>query len=235
MSLGVETGWAELTARLVNAEDRQRFAQLVTYAHALPNGDEFRQLMELLGLLSLLGQRIPEAAGELLVKLRELSDASQLQTERVETRLAGLPAEVLAGVDASAIAAAVSESLRQNVTKLGLQEAVQVLESASKTLAGLASDVSGTLAPVARQIRTVTASVTTEVAKLDTAARQLQQASEQLAARGQISKGIVQVWLALILFVAGGLTGMFLWERQHSLGGTASSFIQSARKGIQTK
>lgn len=235
MSLGVETGLAELTARLVNAEDRERFAQLVTYAHSLPDGDEFRQLMELLGLVSLLGQRIPEAAGELLIELRQLSRATGEQNARIEARLAALPGEVVQGVNVAELAAGLSELLRQSLAKLGLRESIQVLESASKALNGVAGELSANLAPAARQIRTVTTSVSTEVAKLNAAAVQLQKASAELAAHGQFSRGFLQVWLALGLFLAGGFAGIFLWEKAHSPLGVAVTSIHEAKKGIHTK
>jgi len=56
--------------RLTETQDHERYAALISYLNSLPPGDEFRRLAELLGLLSLLGQRIPDALAELLNELR---------------------------------------------------------------------------------------------------------------------------------------------------------------------
>ena len=57
---------SSLADRLTNTQDRETYSSLMCYLNRLPPGDEFRQLAELLGLLSLLGQRIPDALAEFL-------------------------------------------------------------------------------------------------------------------------------------------------------------------------
>ncbi|MDQ2949455.1 MAG: hypothetical protein M3Y27_26545 [Acidobacteriota bacterium] len=53
-----------LAARLTKPEDRETYAGLISYFHSLPSNDEMFEFVELLGLLTLLGQRIPDALAE---------------------------------------------------------------------------------------------------------------------------------------------------------------------------
>lgn len=61
---------AGLAGRLTNTQDRETYSALMCYLNRLPPGDEFRQLAELLGLLSLVGQRIPNALADFLGEFR---------------------------------------------------------------------------------------------------------------------------------------------------------------------
>ncbi|HWF48101.1 MAG TPA: hypothetical protein VG168_13920, partial [Bryobacteraceae bacterium] len=67
---------ADLAARLTNPEDRETYAALVSYFDSLPPGDELFRLAQLLGLLSLLGQRVPDAINEFLTELRDQTAAA---------------------------------------------------------------------------------------------------------------------------------------------------------------
>lgn len=51
-----------LLARLTDPLDRETYADLVSYFDSLPPDDEMFRFARLLGLLTLIGQRIPEAA-----------------------------------------------------------------------------------------------------------------------------------------------------------------------------
>ena len=82
---------AGLAARLTDSQDRETYAALVSYVNELPPGDEFRQLMEMLGLLSLVGQRVPDALAELLTELRGQSKAAADYHGQVDARLAHFP------------------------------------------------------------------------------------------------------------------------------------------------
>jgi hypothetical protein len=50
-------GLAALFGRLTDPTDRETYASLISFVDSLPPGDELSRLVELLGLLSLLGQR----------------------------------------------------------------------------------------------------------------------------------------------------------------------------------
>ncbi len=90
---------ASLADRLTNTQDRETYSALMCYLNRLPPGDEFRQLAELLGLLSLLGQRIPDALVEFLEEFRLKTKAEAEYCAKVEARLANLPKEIADGID----------------------------------------------------------------------------------------------------------------------------------------
>ena len=64
---------------------------LISYFNSLPEGDELFRLVELLGLLSLVGHRLPDALAELLAELRAQAKAAgelrPRQSRRNEIRL----------------------------------------------------------------------------------------------------------------------------------------------------
>ena len=60
-----------LAARLTDPGDRERYAAVLSYVQRLPPTDEFRQLVDLMGSLTLLGQHIPNAMAEFLETFRQ--------------------------------------------------------------------------------------------------------------------------------------------------------------------
>jgi hypothetical protein len=60
-----------LAARLTDPGDRERYAAVLSYVQRLPPTDEFRQLVDLMGSLTLLGQHIPDAMAEFLETFRQ--------------------------------------------------------------------------------------------------------------------------------------------------------------------
>ena len=95
---------ARLAGSLPQTQDREAYAALMTYLSSLPPGDELRRVAELLGLLSLLGQRLPDALAAAITELRELTERAGDYYGEIDARLAGLPAEIAAGVDVSKVA-----------------------------------------------------------------------------------------------------------------------------------
>ncbi|HMF79470.1 MAG TPA: hypothetical protein VK604_27665 [Bryobacteraceae bacterium] len=71
------------------------------------------RLGQLLGFLSLLGQRIPEAFTQLLAELQEQTKKAADYHARIGQRLARLPQEIAAGVETDAMTKAMSETFRQ--------------------------------------------------------------------------------------------------------------------------
>jgi hypothetical protein len=64
-----------LAARLTDPGDRERYAAVLSYVQRLPPTDEFRQLVDLMGSLTLLGQHIPDAMAEFLEAFRQENKA----------------------------------------------------------------------------------------------------------------------------------------------------------------
>ena len=120
---------------------------MISYLNSLPPGDEFRKLTELLGLLSLLGQRVPEAVAELLGELRAQARAASEYHAQVDGRLTALPQEIAASVDINAIAEGMTESFRQQLALTGLATTANLLQNSSREItAAIRSDFSLTQA-----------------------------------------------------------------------------------------
>jgi len=130
-----------MAGRLIDPLDRETYAALVSYVNSLPPGDELIRLLEMLGLLSAVGQRIPDALGEFLQELRDQTKAVATYYGQVDTRLSALPQEIASGVDPAAIAKAMSESFRQQLRQTGLLDAAQLLKVATDTINSLAADL----------------------------------------------------------------------------------------------
>src|SRR5450631_746276 len=102
-----------LAAGLTDPGDRERYAAVLSYVQRLPPTDEFRQLVDLMGSLTLLGQHIPDAMAEFLDAFRQETKAAAECNARMDERLASLPREIAAGVNPGEIAKKMSESFRQ--------------------------------------------------------------------------------------------------------------------------
>jgi hypothetical protein len=87
--------------------------------------------MEMLGLLSLIGQRVPEAAAELLSEMRSLAKATADYHVQLDERLAELPKQISAEVDVGEMAKAMSEAFRQQLSNVGLRETASLLNSSA--------------------------------------------------------------------------------------------------------
>ena len=137
---------SSLAARLTEPGDRETYAALISHVNTLPPSDELFKLVELLGLLALCGQRIPEASGELLCELRKQARVAALYRTDLDARLASLPGEIAAGVDVEAIAKVMSERFRQQIADSGLLDAAAVLRGASREIRGVSQDIAAGVA-----------------------------------------------------------------------------------------
>jgi hypothetical protein len=214
----LSNGFERLAGRLTDPQDRETYGHLVTYVQSLPPGDEFRRLVELLGLLTLLGRRLPEAAAELLAEMRSLAKASADYHAQVDQRLAGLPGEISAGVDVAAIGREMSESFRQQLTAAGLQESAGQLRAAAKEIDGLMGQMSAALKPATREYQTVSSTISAELGKLIAASRDLERHNAQLVAQQRSSEVWWQATAALVLFLLGGVCGIMAERRQITSG-----------------
>ena len=209
-------GLAALFGRLTDPTDRETYAGLISYVDSLPEGDELSRIVELLGLLSLVGQRVPDALGELLIELRRQSKVSADYHGQVDARLAALPSEIAAGVDPKVIAEQMSEVFRQRIEKTGLADVTGQLKLATGEIKSLADDTTASLKPAASEIRGVTAAISTEVRKLLTAARDVEQHNQRLVARERSNRWGMLALAALTLFLIGGICGIEVEKRQTS-------------------
>lgn len=203
-----------LAARLTKPEDRETYAALLSYFHSLPDHDELFHIVELLGLLSLLGQRLPEALSEFLAELRAQTEASSDYHCILDKRLAGLPQEIVAGVNMAAIAKDMGEALRQQLTATGLESTSNLLRNSAREITALSGQISATLKPVSQEYKTISSTISTELTKLTDAAGQLENHNARLFQQERTNARFWQGLLALVLFISGGLCGIAIEKRQ---------------------
>jgi hypothetical protein len=157
---------------------------------------------------------VPEAAAELLAELREQAGVAAHYYAQVNERLVCLPQEIAQGVDAAAIAKAMSESLRQQLAATGLQETASSLNVSAKEMKAVTATVASALRPLTQEYKSISATVSSELTKLTMASRQLQDHNARLIVRERSSVWVWQGLLALVLFLVGGLCGVVLEKRQ---------------------
>ena len=69
---------------MTDVADRETYAALISYADSLPSGDEFQKLVQLLGLHTLLTQRVPDAVSELIKELKLLPQRFSVDASEIE-------------------------------------------------------------------------------------------------------------------------------------------------------
>jgi hypothetical protein len=183
-----------LVARLTDPHDRETFAELVSYFDSLPPDDEMFRLVRLLGLLTLVGQRIPEAVATLTNELQAQAQAASACCNIFNNRLDRIAAEITNGVDTSAIAKAMAESVRQG--------AGNELADVRK----LAAEVAGNLRLLSRTVRAATGETAVERAKLVQLTLDLNSAVATTEKRDRHQEPIIR----LLLVVSGFLSGIML-------------------------
>lgn len=199
---------AGLAGRLTNAQDRETYAALMCFVNDLPPSDEFRRLAELMGLLSILGQRVPDALADAMTELRELTTAASDYHAKVDERLANLPREIADGLDVGNMA----EAFRQQFAATGLQKSAGLLRDSSREITALSNQISAGLAPLSQKYETVTAAIETGVTRLSAAAEAVQRQNIQLMTEQH--SWLVQAIFALVLFLLGGLCGVLFEKGQ---------------------
>jgi hypothetical protein len=220
-----------MAGRLIDPLDRETYAALVSYVNSLPPGDELIRLLEMLGLLSAVGQRIPDALGEFLQELRDQTKAVATYHGQVDTRLAALPQEIASGIDPAEIAKAMSESFRQQLRQTGLLDTAQLLKVATDTMNGLSADLTTSLKPAAAEYRGLTATIAGEVKKLDAAATVMEQHNARLITREKSNWWMFLAAAVFAAFLAGGVAGILLEKRQMA---SFMSNIDSRIDALQT-
>ncbi len=199
-----------LAARLTDTQDRETYAALISYFRSLPPGDELFRLAELLGFLSLLGQRLPDALAGFLEAVREQTRVTGEYHTRLGDRLAYLPKEIAEGVDLDAIAKAMSERFRQQLTASGLQDTAALLNGSVSEIKTLFSQLAAGLQPY----KGIGTTISAELVKLTAASRELQQQNTVLIAREREQWWLWKGLLGLTIFLIGGVCGILLEKRQ---------------------
>jgi hypothetical protein len=227
---------ADLVARLTESKDRETYAALISYFDSLPPGDELFQLAQLLGLLSLLGQCVPGAIAEFLVEVRGQTAAATQYHAHMDARLASLPQEITAGVDAGAIATGMGEAFRQQLTATGLENTATLLRNASREMSAMTGLISASLRPVTQDYKSMAATISAELEKLTTASDRLREHNAHLFQDHRSSAWLGHGVLALVLFLAGGLCGIFIEKRQTTdvLSEVGTQIQQSLHKCTET-
>jgi hypothetical protein len=182
---------ADLVARLTDPHDRETYAELVSYFDSLPPDDEMFRLARLLGLLTLVGQRIPEAVATLTIELQAQAQAASVCCNIFKNRLDRLAAEIKEGVDTSAIAKVMAESVRQG--------AGSELADVRK----LASEVAGDLRLLSHTVRGATGETVAERAKLIQLTLELNSAVAAIEKLDRRQEPIIRLLLVVSGFVSG--------------------------------
>ena len=205
---------ARLAGSLPQTQDREAYAALMTYLSSLPPGDELRRVAELLGLLSLLGQRLPDALAAAITELRELTERAGDYYGEIDARLAGLPAEIAAGVDVSKVATDMGELFRQQLSGMGFETSAVLLRSTAAEMTALAGHLSTSLKPIAQDFKSLAGSIADGVSTLSGHSRYLEGNSSQSAESGSPQSWRWRFILIMAVFLAGGVCGVVFEKTQ---------------------
>jgi DNA repair exonuclease SbcCD ATPase subunit len=221
-----------LAKQLPDAQDREWYAQLISYIHTLEPTDELVKIAQLFGFLTMMGHKLPEAIQEKQSELREmLLKAHMAFREQVQTnanyhaelskRLSQLPAEIADGVKPEAIVKAMSESFRQQIQNIGLQEIQTLLAAAAGELRTTTRALDAAVKPItarytslASEVEKQAASLTTQSNNLAATADKIQNQNAQFVAQAQN----LSWWSLLAVTVFALLVGVFCgitWEQRN--------------------
>jgi hypothetical protein len=196
---------AGLAARLTDPTDRETYAALLLYRDSLPPGDEVRQMLHLFGLLSLLGQRLPDALAESMAQMRQLTERAGEYYGDIDERLANLPAEITAGVDVSAITRTMGEAFRNHISESGLEASAAHLRATTLDMTALMAKIK----PLSQEYKGLADSIAAGVSKLTAASAELQ-AGKPVEPNRSSWPG--HPLLLLVMLLVGVVAGMS-WDR----------------------
>jgi len=205
---------ASLAGRLPQTQDREAYAALMTYLSSLPPGDELRRVAELMGLLSLLGQRLPDALAAAITELRELTERAGDYYGEIDARLAGLPAEIAAGVDVSKVAKDMGELFRQQLSSMGFETSAVLLRSTAAEMTALAGHLSTSLKPIAEDFKSLADSIADGVSTFSAHSRSSEGPGSQSAESERPQSRRTHLILILAVLLAGGFCGVVFEKAQ---------------------
>lgn len=219
-----------LAARLPDPQDREWFAGLVSYVQSLPPQDEFVQVAQLFGFLTLIGRELPEQLEQQRQQLRKLLlDAhaefkKQVQInadyhDQLAERLNRLPEEIAHGVQPAEMAKAMAESFRQQIAATGLREATSLLSVSTSDLKRVTKDLDEATRPlserygnIAGQIEKQAAALDAQTGKLLRTADLVQRKNVELLQEVRTLEWYWYVVVVLALLLIGGSFGA-TWEK----------------------
>lgn len=203
---------AGLASKLTDPADRETYASLISFIDSLPENDELFRMAQLLGLVSLAGQRIPEAVAAFLEEFRAQTVSSAAYQKALDARLAKLPEEIASGVDAGKIAVAMSERFRQQIASIGLQDSASALQGSVNQVRALSAEFTAALKPIPEQYRGIGNALASDLAKLRTANNELCRHNTRLVARADEYSFILKAAVVGVVFIVGVLCGVW-YER----------------------
>jgi hypothetical protein len=134
-----EADFIDDIAELLPTEQRPLWYRDMAHLRRLPADDEMLRIARAMGFLALVTRQTPAQIATEREKLATIlgDSVKAIQSARqdaiaLEERLAQLPAEISEGISPAAIAAKLSESLRQQFVASGIPEAAQALAVVSK-------------------------------------------------------------------------------------------------------
>jgi hypothetical protein len=143
-------------ARLVPNDLQTAYYRVLAHTRTLSHDDEMLRILEAMGILALLTRHTPKDIADERERFQELLDAHQQHSEKaqqnmlgyvheLESRLAGLPGEIEAGLDPQQIAKMLGESLRQHFLQSGIPDTVKTLQAVSAAMTSAQKELSTAL------------------------------------------------------------------------------------------
>ena len=217
-------------AGLVPEERLTEYYRVIAHTRTLSPNDEMLRILEAMGVLALLTRETPAAIAaerKLLQKILETSATQTCSVERrmeqyaarLESRLAQLPKELEAGLDAPRIAKLLGESLRQSFQRSGLPDTGSALSQSCAELNSVQKQLLGVIREVAHpDIGIVARTKSANDSLLRNMAARAQQMDGSLV---RLEKQVWAVWLPVIASAALAL-GFFLGTWFASMPNVAS-------------
>jgi hypothetical protein len=222
-----------LAGQLSDPQNREAYAELVSYLKSLSPDDELVKVAQLLGFLTLMGRELPDAIAKGQTELREmLLKAHTAFQKLVETnagyhqelnaRLNQLPDEIAAGVKPEAIVKVMSESFRQQIAQTGLQETQKRLSAAASELKATTTALDEAVKPVTRLYENLVTKVAAQVTSLRGQADQLAATAGALKKKNEelLDKFHGLQWWAylaiIVCLLLGGSVLGAMWEKENT-------------------
>jgi len=202
---------AGLAGRLTNCEDRERYMAILLYLQALPPEDEFRHLAEMMGLLSLLGQRLPDALAESMAQMRSLTDKAGEYYGEIDNRLEALPVQITTAVDINRMATEMGELFRQQITASTLESSAAQLRNSLAEITALSGQITTSVKPATLEYKAVAEFIAAGVSKLTAAVAELENQQVTAASPAQSGPWLLHGLLLLVMLLVGVVAGMS-WE-----------------------
>ena len=132
-------------AKALPEELRADYYRELSHCRTLPEGDEMLRILRAMQFLTVLIDQAPgkvaiereqlaEVLGRAIESIQATHQASITYQKQIEARLAKLPQEIAKGIDSEAIAAKLSESLRQQFQQTGLPAVADAMRVQATTL-----------------------------------------------------------------------------------------------------